>query len=121
MLYTTTKFAVVGLSESLRLAAARYGIDVSVLCPAYVNTNILENTDSVGGGGPLAPSGDRRIETEAAFKAGVGIDDVGEMVVAGMAARAVWIHTDASMRPYVTMRMESLLESIPAPAGEEVP
>jgi short-subunit dehydrogenase len=32
--YTTSKFAVVGLSLALRAEAATYGVRVSVLCPA---------------------------------------------------------------------------------------
>jgi NAD(P)-dependent dehydrogenase (short-subunit alcohol dehydrogenase family) len=36
--YTATKFAVVGLSEALRLEAVRYGVHVSVVCPAQVDT-----------------------------------------------------------------------------------
>jgi len=39
-IYTTTKFAVRGLSESLRLALAPFNIGVSVLCPGLVRTNI---------------------------------------------------------------------------------
>jgi NAD(P)-dependent dehydrogenase (short-subunit alcohol dehydrogenase family) len=40
VLYTTTKFAVVGLSESLRHDLAADGIAVSVACPGAVATNI---------------------------------------------------------------------------------
>jgi NAD(P)-dependent dehydrogenase (short-subunit alcohol dehydrogenase family) len=39
-IYTTTKFAVRGMSESLRLALAPFNIGVSLLCPGLVNTNI---------------------------------------------------------------------------------
>jgi NAD(P)-dependent dehydrogenase (short-subunit alcohol dehydrogenase family) len=39
-IYTTTKFAVRGLSESLRLALAPFNIGVSLLCPGLVKTNI---------------------------------------------------------------------------------
>lgn len=41
--YTTAKFAVVGLSESLRLDLAAHGIGVSVLCPGPVKTGILKS------------------------------------------------------------------------------
>jgi NAD(P)-dependent dehydrogenase (short-subunit alcohol dehydrogenase family) len=41
--YTTAKFAVVGLSESLRLDLASHGIGVSVLCPGPVKTGILKS------------------------------------------------------------------------------
>ncbi len=115
VLYTTSKFAVVGLSESLKLAASQHGIDVSVLCPAFVNTNILDNTRSVDTRRSLMPE-DRRQEAEASLKSGVDIDDVGELVIAGMEARATWIHTDGWLRPYLEMRAAALLESVPAPA-----
>jgi NAD(P)-dependent dehydrogenase (short-subunit alcohol dehydrogenase family) len=39
-IYTTTKFAVRGMSESLRLALAPFNIGVSLLCPGLVRTNI---------------------------------------------------------------------------------
>jgi NAD(P)-dependent dehydrogenase (short-subunit alcohol dehydrogenase family) len=41
-LYTTTKFALRGLSESLRVDLAKHNIGVSCLCPGSVNTNILD-------------------------------------------------------------------------------
>ena len=40
--YATTKHAVVGLSISLRAEAAQLGVRVSVLCPGFVRTTILE-------------------------------------------------------------------------------
>jgi NAD(P)-dependent dehydrogenase (short-subunit alcohol dehydrogenase family) len=41
-LYTTTKFALRGLSESLRIELSKFDIGVSCLCPGSVNTNILD-------------------------------------------------------------------------------
>jgi NAD(P)-dependent dehydrogenase (short-subunit alcohol dehydrogenase family) len=40
--YAATKYAVVGLSNSLRLEAAELGVKVSVVCPGYVDTGIYE-------------------------------------------------------------------------------
>lgn len=40
--YATTKYAVIGLSKSLRAEAAQYGVRVSVLCPGVIRTPILE-------------------------------------------------------------------------------
>jgi NAD(P)-dependent dehydrogenase (short-subunit alcohol dehydrogenase family) len=40
--YTTTKHAVVGLSNSLRAEAAHMGVRVSVVCPGVIRTPILE-------------------------------------------------------------------------------
>lgn len=39
--YGASKFAVVGLSETLRSELLEHGIGVSVLCPGVVNTNIF--------------------------------------------------------------------------------
>jgi NAD(P)-dependent dehydrogenase (short-subunit alcohol dehydrogenase family) len=40
--YAATKYAVVGLSKSLRVEAAPLGIRVSVICPGVVRTPIME-------------------------------------------------------------------------------
>jgi NADP-dependent 3-hydroxy acid dehydrogenase YdfG len=42
-IYATTKYAVRGLSESLKIELDKYDIGVSVLCPGGVNTNIHES------------------------------------------------------------------------------
>ena len=41
--YTTTKYAVVGMSESIRQDLAEKNIGVSVLCPGVVRTNIFDS------------------------------------------------------------------------------
>jgi NAD(P)-dependent dehydrogenase (short-subunit alcohol dehydrogenase family) len=43
--YTATKHAVVGLTLSLRAEAARYGVRVSVLCPGFVDTPLLDHAN----------------------------------------------------------------------------
>lgn len=46
--YATTKYAVVGLSKSLRAEAAQNGVRVSVICPGVIRTPILENGGKYG-------------------------------------------------------------------------
>ena len=46
-LYTTTKFAVVALSEALLMEVAGQGIGVSVLCPGLVKTNLITQSFAV--------------------------------------------------------------------------
>jgi short-subunit dehydrogenase len=41
--YSTTKFAVVGFSESLHEELARHRIGVTVICPGLINTPITRN------------------------------------------------------------------------------
>ena len=42
-IYNTSKFAVVGLTEAMRLDLAPCGIGVSLLCPGYVHTRIFDS------------------------------------------------------------------------------
>jgi NAD(P)-dependent dehydrogenase (short-subunit alcohol dehydrogenase family) len=119
VLYTTAKYAVVGLSESLQRELSEYGIDVSVLCPGPVNTGILHNTSSVDESVAVVRRGEAPGRTENYLKEGASIDAVGEMVIAGMEARAMWIHTDDFVRPVLKTRMEALLESIPTSVAGE--
>lgn len=60
--YSSTKFAMVGFSEALRAEVADYGVDVSVVCPGYVKTNIVkvaryrgEGMQGMAGHGPKLP------------------------------------------------------------------
>ena len=39
--YSTSKFALVGLSESLRAEFGRQGVGVTALCPGFVDTNLF--------------------------------------------------------------------------------
>jgi NAD(P)-dependent dehydrogenase (short-subunit alcohol dehydrogenase family) len=41
--YCTSKFAMVGLAESLREELYKYNIKVSALCPGIIHTNIIKN------------------------------------------------------------------------------
>lgn len=46
--YAATKFAVMGLTESLRMELHRHGIGVSAVCPGYVKTPIQSKVKLVG-------------------------------------------------------------------------
>ena len=43
--YTVTKHAVVALARVLRLEAAASGVEVTAVCPAFVDTPLLDNID----------------------------------------------------------------------------
>ncbi|MEU0600896.1 SDR family NAD(P)-dependent oxidoreductase [Streptomyces sp. NPDC006393] len=48
--YSATKFAVFGLSETLRLELRPHGIGVTAVCPGVIDTNITRTTPIRGGG-----------------------------------------------------------------------
>ncbi|MFD4675259.1 SDR family oxidoreductase [Lentzea sp. NPDC058450] len=110
LLYATSKFAVVGLSESLRLNVMERGVDVSVLCPGPVDTGIVENTRaahaSVGLRSDLVPA------VSAFLAGGPSVDEVGEMVVAGMEKRSPWIFTGYDVGPHLERRAAALSECL---------
>ena len=45
--YVASKHAVVGFSESLRIEAQDFGIQVSVICPGFIKTPIVEGVEAV--------------------------------------------------------------------------
>ncbi|WP_102143323.1 SDR family NAD(P)-dependent oxidoreductase [Mycobacterium hubeiense] len=48
--YSATKFAVLGLSEALRMELKAHGIGVTAVCPGIINTAITQNTPIRGDG-----------------------------------------------------------------------
>ena len=92
-IYCTTKFAVVGLSESLyfELAARNSAVGVSVLCPGFVQTRIGESarnapasiTDWAGSADAQATRDIANALTAAGIKPAVVADAVFDAVVDG--------------------------------------
>jgi NAD(P)-dependent dehydrogenase (short-subunit alcohol dehydrogenase family) len=46
--YAATKHAVVGLSRTMRIEAARYNVRVSAVCPGFIKTGITDNATMRG-------------------------------------------------------------------------
>jgi NAD(P)-dependent dehydrogenase (short-subunit alcohol dehydrogenase family) len=120
VLYTTAKFAVVGMSETLRLELAPTGIGVSVLCPGPVATDILARTAEVqpDTGRPLTDEqrkdrADRIALATRILKEGVSPERVGEMVLEAVLGDRLYIHTDRIMAPAIEARTQALLDAMP--------
>jgi NAD(P)-dependent dehydrogenase (short-subunit alcohol dehydrogenase family) len=93
-IYCATKFAVVGLSESLRRELEPQGIGVSVLCPMMVDTKIGENSArALGRASPAAPP------PGLALQGGViGADEVARRVVRAIETNAFYVFTHPEQR-----------------------
>lgn len=96
--YTTTKHAVVGLSESLAVYLRPRGISVSCFCPAGVITNIAEHTTFYGERRPPRPPNFGFIEAETA----------GELVAEGVAAGRFLILTTDEVREELRARADDI-------------
>ena len=115
-LYSTSKSAVVGLSESLHLEPAHHAIGVSVLCPGPVATRILSNTTELRPASepPTTAVPAALSAAEAMLAAGTPPDAVGEMVLDAMRAGRLYIYTDDIMAEPIKQRTQRLLEALPS-------
>lgn len=87
-LYTASKFAVRGLTESLRYNLAPHGIGVSLMCPGLTKTNAwnsaLKRPDEFSGSG-FKPADKTELEQfGSAFDLGMDPLEVGRKTLAGM-------------------------------------
>jgi NAD(P)-dependent dehydrogenase (short-subunit alcohol dehydrogenase family) len=117
-IYTTAKYAVVGLMESLRTELEPHNIGVSAFCPGLVNTNIGDTEsqrpaafrDSTYG----KAAGERaNFMREHIFPHGMSPIEVGERVLKGMLNNDMWILTHPEYKAGAQERFEAILESFP--------
>ena len=121
--YNTTKYAVVGLSETLRADLAVHNIGVSVLCPGVVSTNIFNSgrnrpedlkgeTDTAS---LVLTSGLADQEQAAQFAQimASALDPavVGDMVLAAIQANDAYIFSHPELQPMVEARFTAMNES----------
>lgn len=111
-LYHASKYAVVGLSESLRRELAHFDVGVSVLFPGPVATDIVQNTRGIRP--DTAPSHSSRVTQilDAAHQVlneqGASPDGVGELVLRAVETDAPYIATRNEMAPYLHERNNAL-------------
>jgi NAD(P)-dependent dehydrogenase (short-subunit alcohol dehydrogenase family) len=104
--YTATKFAVVGLSETMRQDLAEHNIGVSVLCPGWVKTDINKghvNRPSGNGNADSHDSPAMQMVSDAVEK-GLSARHVAEWSIECMNAGRFYIFTHPSMRRWVQKR-----------------
>jgi NAD(P)-dependent dehydrogenase (short-subunit alcohol dehydrogenase family) len=114
-IYTTAKFAVRGLSESLRWNLAPQGIGVSCLCPGLVKSAIYESEqlrpDSLAGGAA----------TDQAFMArlpeihqlGMEPDEVAEKTLKGILANDLYIFPHPEFKEELREIFDTVLAALP--------
>lgn len=121
--YNTSKFAVVGLSESMRADLEPLGIGVSVLCPGVVRTNIFASgrnrptdlqaaTDTASLVLSSDVSSDERASRVEALLAGaLDADVVGDMVLHAIQTEELYIFTHPEIEPAVQARSAEMADS----------
>jgi NAD(P)-dependent dehydrogenase (short-subunit alcohol dehydrogenase family) len=121
--YTSSKYAVVGLSESLRADLAPHGIGVSVLCPGGVRSRIVESDRNrppeLGGAGTAPAPTDAPPGLTGASKAVDNViepDVVAEMVLDAVRADELYIVTHPKWKGLVQQRFDQILAAFDAAA-----
>jgi len=107
-IYVTSKYAVVGLSETLQRDLSVYGIGVSVLCPMIVNTQI--NASARNRPPELRNPGEEPFMPPQIDMVGgiIEADEVAQRVVAAVKANELYIMTHKAQRDIIRRRFERL-------------
>ena len=106
--YTASKHAVVGFSEVLRAENEKYNLEVSVLCPGLVRTDIYDsarnrNEASYGEGQRIAKE-----VGEPAMADGMHPDTAGRIAVDGIKDNDPFILTHPYIREFVDRRYQQV-------------
>ena len=115
-IYCASKFAVVGLSASLRYDLAPHRIGVSMLCPGFVRSNIHEAVLSrparySGSGYRVSPEDMARLDQVLS----VGMDpaEVGHAVLEGIRRNDLYIFPHAEFREELRGIFDEILAALP--------
>ncbi len=116
--YNVTKYGVVGLSEGLRASMALRGIGVSVLCPGFIRTQIMESARNLPDRfGEVEGMTDGTDETEfsklarEAIANGIDPRYVGELVREGIENNWPYIVTDNDFEPVIDERFANIKQA----------
>jgi NAD(P)-dependent dehydrogenase (short-subunit alcohol dehydrogenase family) len=123
--YCVTKFAAVGISEVLAAELEGGPIGVSVLCPSWVKTRMLDNGRNRPArfGGPIAldldgANAERNRRYAQALAGGLDPAEVAKLVLDAIEARRLYIFTHAVNRNDVERRFEAMMEGFQALAEQ---
>jgi NAD(P)-dependent dehydrogenase (short-subunit alcohol dehydrogenase family) len=124
--YVTTKYAVLGMMESLRVELAGRNIGVSVFCPGLVRSNIMDSernrpTEYFNSGAPesnASPIGVKEMPGIDLMAVALDPLEVGRAVLAGVRRNDLYILTHGEFAGPVRERCEAILASF---GSEPVP
>jgi NAD(P)-dependent dehydrogenase (short-subunit alcohol dehydrogenase family) len=114
-LYATSKFAVRGLTDSLRLALGAHDIGVSVLCPGMTRTRIMEAEKHRPAQGVTPAAGASRDDWRSTFDMGGGMDPVqlGERVLRGIQRNDAYILPHGEFKEEVQGLFDDIMSGFP--------
>jgi NAD(P)-dependent dehydrogenase (short-subunit alcohol dehydrogenase family) len=123
--YCATKFATVGMSEVLAAELEGSPIGVSLLCPSWVKTRMLDNGRNRPArfGGPVSldmdgGNAERNRRYAQALESGLDPAQVAAMVLDAIEARRLYIFTHADRRADVERRFQLMMDGFDAVVGQ---
>lgn len=115
--YCTTKFAIVGYSESLRDELAPHGVGVSVLCPGAYRTRLA---DASRGRDAAYGVGQKDVAALGfLLDAGDPPETIGRHVLRGIRGDTPYVFTHAAFRPLLEARFAAVLTEVDRAAEPE--
>lgn len=121
-MYCASKFAVVGLSESLHRELQGTRVGVSVLCPMIVATPIGENTHRVLAGAPASPEAARAAGLPPTRGGVIEAAEVARRALRGIERGDLYILTHPEQREILrrrAARLDAMFEDNAFPPGSE--
>jgi len=122
-IYAASKFAVVGLSESLRADMAPHNIGVSVLAPAFVATRIHEaernRPDAFDNGEGAVLDEENASAVGSLIEAGIDPAIVGECVLDGVRNNQLYLFPHPEFKDALEARFDQVLGSMDQSKGNE--
>jgi NAD(P)-dependent dehydrogenase (short-subunit alcohol dehydrogenase family) len=120
-IYSTTKFALVALSEALASDLAPLDIGVSVLCAGFVNTKMPDSARNRPArfGGPIVEQRGADDPLVLGGRQGKDPDLVGEYVAKAIEENRLHILTDARERHLVEARMRRIVDALDYAAARD--
>ena len=121
-MYATSKYAVVGLSEALRLDLDTDNIGVSVLCPGFVNSKIYDcytvRPEAMANSGYQID--EKQMDRLKKIHDDIGMDPmaVGGKVLAAIRRNDLYIITHPEFKEDIRNRCEALLAAVPDEAPD---
>jgi len=117
-IYTTTKSALIGMTEAMRLELEPKGVITSVLCPGPVQSQIGSSDRNrpasyAGSGYEAAPQAALSNDASEVFKLMMTADEVGEIVRNGIENDDLYILTHNEHRDGLKQRAEAILAALP--------
>ncbi|KAB7613373.1 SDR family oxidoreductase [Amylibacter sp. SFDW26] len=89
--YNATKAAVVAISETMLLELEDFGIDISVVCPAFFRTNLAKNMRA-------SDPEQERVTKRLVERSRIGVEEISKAVVDGITKGDIHIFTHPQAR-----------------------